>query len=100
MNWFFICAGGIVLLLLVELGLRLHVDKYAAPLLAWYRQAAPQGGQIKDDYFLPNSIIWLYGGEGDIGVRGRWSGWCGSRGRWRKTRIPGHMITRCCGRMC
>ena len=54
MNWFFIYAGGIVLLLLVELGLRLHVDKYAAPLLAWYRQAAPQGGQIKDDYFLPN----------------------------------------------
>ena len=61
MNWFFIYAGGIVLLLLVELGLRLHVDKYAAPLLAWYRQAAPQGGQIKDDYFLPNSIIWRGG---------------------------------------
>ena len=58
MDWFFIYAGGIVLLLLVELGLRLHVDKYAAPLLAWYRQAAPQGGQIKDDYFLPNSIMW------------------------------------------
>ena len=48
MNWFFIYAGGIVLLLLVELGLRLHVDKYAAPLLAWYRQAAPQGGQIPE----------------------------------------------------
>lgn len=61
MNWFFIYAGGIVLLLLVELGLRLHVDKYAVPLLAWYRQAAPQGGQIKDDYFLPNSIMWRGG---------------------------------------
>ncbi|MBH5329292.1 hypothetical protein H9Q10_06365 [Eikenella sp. S3360] len=58
MSWFFVYFGSIVLLLIIELGLRLHVDKYAAPLLAWYRHTAPPGSEVKEDYFLPNSMMW------------------------------------------